>query len=77
MIRVFGFGLVWVFFFFFFGGGGFAVVFSTSLISYRKFGSLDFGKATAAPSTALPIPNSACGVFVCPNKATAANAWDL
>ena len=35
------------------------------------------GQATAAARAALPIPNSACGIFVCPNKAMTADAWDL
>ena len=49
----------------------------TSLIACGKFGSPYPGKATAAARAALPIPNSACGVFVYPNKGMAANAWDL
>ena len=31
----------------------------------------------AAARAVLPIPNSACSVFMCPNKDTAANALDL
>ena len=45
----------------------------SSLIPCGKFGSPYLGKATAAARAALPIPNSACGIFVCPNKVTAAN----
>ena len=35
------------------------------------------GKATAAARAALPFPNSAYGIFVCPNKGMAAIARDL
>ena len=48
-----------------------------SIYPLLKFGSSYLGKATAAARAALPIPNSACGIFVCPNKGMAANAWDL
>ena len=41
---------------------------STSLIPCGKFGWPYLGKATTAARAALPIPNSACGIFVCPNK---------
>ena len=42
-----------------------------------KFGSPYLGKATAAAGAVLPIPNSACGILVCPNKGMAASAWDF
>ena len=51
--------------------------FSTSLTPCRKFGLPYLGKATATARAALPIANSACGSFVCPNKGVAASAWDL
>ena len=51
--------------------------FFTSYIPCWKFGSPYLGKPTAAARAALPIPNSACGIFVCPNEGMAANAWDL
>ena len=41
---------------------------STSFIPCGKFGSPYLRKATSAARAALPIPNSACGIFVCPNK---------
>ena len=50
---------------------------TTSFIHCGKFGSLYLEKATAAARAALPIPNSACGIFVFPNKEMAANARDL
>ena len=56
---------------------GFFFFLSTSLIPCRKFGLPYLGKATAAARAALPIPNSACSIFVCPNKGMAASAWDL
>ena len=40
----------------------------TSWITYLKFGSPYLGKAKAGARAALPISNSACGIFVCPNK---------
>ena len=52
-------------------------LFSTSFIPCGKVGSPYADKATAAARAALPIPNSACGIFVCPNKGMAASAWDL
>ena len=45
---------------------------STLCVSCGKFGWRYLGKATAAARAALPIPNSACGSFVCPYKGTAA-----
>ena len=44
---------------------------------FGKFGSPYLAKATTATSAALPFPNSACGIFVCPNEGMAANVWDL
>ena len=41
---------------------------SSSFISGGKFGSSYLGKATAAARAAPPIPNSACGILVRPNK---------
>ena len=35
------------------------------------------GKATAAATAALSIPNSACGIFMCPNNGMTANVRDL
>ena len=56
----------------------FIYLFITSFIPCGKFGLPYLGKATtAAARAALPIPNSACGIFVCPNKGMAADAWDL
>ena len=52
-------------------------LFGTSFIPRKKFGLPYLGKATVAARAALPVPNSACGIFVCLNKGTAANAWDL
>ena len=40
----------------------------TLFIPCGKFGSPYLGKATAAARAALPIPNSACGIFACPDK---------
>ena len=37
----------------------------------RKFGWPYLGKATAAARAALPFPNSAYGIFVCPDKGMA------
>ena len=51
--------------------------FFTSFIACRKFGLPYLGKATAAARAALPIPNSASGIFLCPKEGMAANAWDL
>ena len=51
--------------------------FITSLIPCGKFESPYLGKATAAARAALPIPNRACGIFVCPNEGVAAIAWAL
>ena len=42
-----------------------------------NFGSLYLCQATAVARAVLHIPNSACSIFVCPNKVMAANAWDL
>ena len=44
-------------------------------LSLAGYSSL--GKSTAAARAALPIPNGACGIFVCPNKRMATNAWDF
>ena len=43
----------------------------------NKLSRLPLGKATAAARAALPVPTCACGIFVCPNKGTAAHAWDF
>ena len=51
--------------------------FSTSFIPCEKFGSSYPGKATVAARPALPVPKSACSIFVCPYKGLAAHAWDL
>ena len=51
--------------------------FSTSFVPCGKFGLPYLGKVTAAARAALPIPNSAYGIFLCPNKGMAAIAWDL
>ena len=51
--------------------------FIISLIPCGKFESPFLGKATAAARAALPVPNSACGIFVSPNKGMASSAWDL
>ena len=51
--------------------------FSTSLIPWGKFRSPYLGKATAAARAALPIPNSACSIFMRPSKGMVANALDL
>ena len=53
------------------------IFYSTSLMPCGKFGSPYLGQTTTAARAALPIPNSACGIFVCPNGGMAANAWDL
>ena len=50
---------------------------STSLVPCSKFGLPYLGKATANTRAALPIPNSACGIFVYPSKSMAASTWDL
>ena len=51
--------------------------FSTSFIPCGIFVSpYHLGKATAVARSALPIPNSACGIFMCPNKGMSASAWD-
>ena len=42
--------------------------FSTLFIPCGKFGSPYLSKGTAAVRAALPIPNSARGILVCPNK---------
>ena len=42
-----------------------------------KFGSPYLGQTTTAARAALPLPNSACGIFLCPDKGMAADAWDL
>ena len=52
-------------------------IFSILFIQCGNFGSPYLSKATAAAGAALPILNSARGIFVCPNKGIAANAWDL
>ena len=39
-----------------------------------NFGLPYLGKATAPTRAVLPVPNSACGIFVSPNKGTAASA---
>ena len=49
--------------------------FSTSFIPCGKLGSPYLGKATAAARAALPVPNSARGIFVCPNKGMVAIFW--
>ena len=51
--------------------------FITSFIPCAKFWSPYLAKATAAARAALPIPNSACRIFVCPNEGMVASAWDL
>ena len=52
--------------------------FTTSLIPCGKFGSPYPGKATtAAAKAALPVANSACGIFVRPNQGVAVNASHL
>ena len=43
----------------------------------NKLSRLPLGKATAAARAALPVPTCACGIFVCPNKGTAANAEEF
>ena len=49
--------------------------FSTSFIPCGIFVSPYYlGKATAVARSALPIPNSACGIFMCPNKGMSASA---
>ena len=35
------------------------------------------GKAIAAARAVLPIPNNACGIFMCQNKDMSANDWDF
>ena len=50
---------------------------SFSFFPLGKFGSPYLGKATATARVALPVPNSARGIFVCPNKGMAASARDL
>ena len=68
-----GFGFVALCFYFFI-----FFYFSTLSIPSGKFGSPYLGRATEAVKTStLTIPNSACGLFVCPNKGMAANAWDV
>ena len=58
-------------FLFFFGH-----FFSTSFIPCGKSGSPYPGKATVTRA-ALPILNSVCSIFQCPNNGMAASAWDL
>ena len=44
------------------------ILLNTLFISCGKFGSPYLGKAAAAAGAALPIPNSAYGIFVCPKE---------
>ena len=50
---------------------------TTSLIPCRKTGSLYQGKAVAATQAVLPIPTSACSIFMCPNNGMVASVWDF
>ena len=51
--------------------------FNTLFIPCRKFRSPYAGKVTTATRAALPIPISACSIFMCLSNGMAANDWDL
>ena len=53
------------------------LIFYTSFIPCKKFRLPYLSQAKAAATAVLPVPNGACGIFVCPNKGMATNAWDF